>query len=487
MAVIRVDFDEVMRFGDLHRDISTSLKYTRSVFDRDAQHLDRIINEFGLPRVTNNPHFAGLSIQAAFDDADARALRVARGLMETSSRIFRQAQPVDSHFDWALNLSAAVSATFSSPESLAPLMAGLEFVGGKLVEKVVEAGAAAVLSPGVIFIAPAFLLVIGGLAFHEGWVQIHDAAGEVWEQIAGGLKLVSGGITFLVGTAGLVVLVAGGSVAALLAAPVVGAALAIAALAGVAALLIDHRDVFAHALGFDETAAERTGNKLLGAGSGSIPLGPTKGPTIIAEFPAPSGFGAGSRSHTPAQLLQHGPTVAILPESPPPASLVTTPAPTMEPPEPITPSPTPAGRTILEVQEKYDFWADSIQHEHPNFSDPTQSQYQCTGWANFRWHELGYDGIVHGNAGPQMLENVPTLLSSSPTLHAMAIRNGHVMIVEEIAGDGSWIRVSEMNTGSDWEVGRPEEFMDTDKLHRNPGGNFYEKDSLIQFAPFPLY
>lgn len=148
---------------------------------------------------------------------------------------------------------------------------------------------------------------------------------------------------------------------------------------------------------------------------------------------------------------------------------------------------TPPGRSWQEVRDRYDAWATG------RFAQGGVSHYQCTGWANFRWSELGYGGgAIGGNGGAMAANAGPT--SHAPSLHAMASYGagtaaspGHVMIVEEVSPDGSTIRVSEMNVGDqNWDVGTPEEFRDTKMFARGPDGVFRShRGEPIRFAAFP--
>ncbi len=154
---------------------------------------------------------------------------------------------------------------------------------------------------------------------------------------------------------------------------------------------------------------------------------------------------------------------------------------------------TPTNRDIADVQNRYDQWAASRPGGETRFGSGGESQYQCTGWANFRWHELGYDGPpIHGNGGA-MAANAPGDVSVQPSLHAMASYGsgvgtdyGHVMIVEEVSADGSRIRVSEMNVGDkNYEVGLPSEYRDSRWISRQPNGTFAAGSRTISFAPLP--
>lgn len=157
---------------------------------------------------------------------------------------------------------------------------------------------------------------------------------------------------------------------------------------------------------------------------------------------------------------------------------------------------TPAGRTIADVQTSYDEWA----AKHPGFGPGGESQYQCTGWANFRWAELGYDGPPITGHGGAMVDNAPGEPSSTPSLHAMASYKsgayGHVMIVEEVLNGGNQIRVSEMNTGLDrgtpgvWDdadlVATPDEYRDNHIYTRGADGIFRSwNGNPLSFAAFP--
>jgi surface antigen len=141
-------------------------------------------------------------------------------------------------------------------------------------------------------------------------------------------------------------------------------------------------------------------------------------------------------------------------------------------------------RDWREVQAKYDAWATG------QFAAGGESYYQCTAWANYRWHELGYTGpAISGNGGAMAANAGPT--SHQPSLHAMASYGvgsysapGHVMIVEELRADGA-IRVSEMNTDADPSVGHPNEYRDTRWITRDVDGNYYSsRRQIISFAPF---
>jgi surface antigen len=157
-----------------------------------------------------------------------------------------------------------------------------------------------------------------------------------------------------------------------------------------------------------------------------------------------------------------------------------------------TPAPSGGERTVTpqrdwrEVQRAYEAWATG------RFAEGGVSHYQCTGWANFRWHELGYTGPAIGGNGGAMASNAgPTTLE--PSLHAMASYGagtsadyGHVMIVEEVSGDGTRIRVSEMNVGDrNYEVGRPDEYRDTRWITRGADGVFRVNGKEVRFAAFP--
>lgn len=151
---------------------------------------------------------------------------------------------------------------------------------------------------------------------------------------------------------------------------------------------------------------------------------------------------------------------------------------------------TPANRSIADVQQKYDAWATG------RFAAGGESNYQCTGWANFRWAELGYKGSAIGGDGRSMAANAPGDVSGLPSLHAMASSGatstnsyGHVMIVEEVSADGSRIRVSEMNTGrdgSDALHASAREYYDQRWITRAADGTWKgSKGEPISFAALP--
>jgi uncharacterized protein YukE len=144
----------------------------------------------------------------------------------------------------------------------------------------------------------------------------------------------------------------------------------------------------------------------------------------------------------------------------------------------------PGGRAWQDVQKEYDAWATG------RFADPKESQYQCTGWANFRWQQLGYKGDISGHGGAMAGNAGPT--TSDPSLHAMASYRsgeyGHVMIVEEVTNGGNTIRVSEMNTGtdgSDANNAHPREYRDTRVYTRGVDNKFRSNGHELEFAAFP--
>lgn len=157
------------------------------------------------------------------------------------------------------------------------------------------------------------------------------------------------------------------------------------------------------------------------------------------------------------------------------------------------PAVTPGGRDWHDVQNGYDKWAASHPGGQTRFGPGGESQYQCTGWANYRWHELGYNGPPIGGNGGAMAGNAPGDTSTTPSLHAMASYGagtstspGHVMIVEEVSGDGKTIRVSEMNTDSNWNVANPNEYRDTRTFTMGADGKFHSsRGDVINFAAFP--
>ena len=126
-----------------------------------------------------------------------------------------------------------------------------------------------------------------------------------------------------------------------------------------------------------------------------------------------------------------------------------------------------------------------------------QSGYQCTAWAVYRWRELGFDGVFGTSAdgrmghGFQMAANNGGTPSTPPSLGAMASYGsgfGHVMIVEEVSAGGNHIRVSEMNSGTDPLVGRPDEYRSDRVFTRNADGTWMSGGrnyGMITFAALP--
>jgi len=135
-----------------------------------------------------------------------------------------------------------------------------------------------------------------------------------------------------------------------------------------------------------------------------------------------------------------------------------------------------------EVQQGYDAWAAGKSFAQPDY------QYQCTSWANYRWHELGYPGApIHGD-GWQMAQNAGPV-SAQPSLHAMASygdgrSDNHVMIVEEVDRDGT-VRFSEMNVNNQDGGGHPNEYRDNRVITPAADGKYYVGRNEIRFAAFP--
>jgi surface antigen/uncharacterized protein YukE len=137
-----------------------------------------------------------------------------------------------------------------------------------------------------------------------------------------------------------------------------------------------------------------------------------------------------------------------------------------------------SNRTWQQVQA--DYTRNSAAYGLGPYGPGGEYQYQCTAWANYRWKELGYTGNPISGNGYQMAANAGGTASTPPSLGAMASygdgkTHNHVMIVEEMSKTSSGaakIRVSEMNTGYDYNVGRPEEYMDTRWWDQNPDGTW---------------
>ena len=134
-------------------------------------------------------------------------------------------------------------------------------------------------------------------------------------------------------------------------------------------------------------------------------------------------------------------------------------------------------RSKEEIRDAYDRWATG------RFAAGGESNYQCTGWANFRWAELG-GPVVNGNGGA-MAVNAGGSVDTVPRVGAMLSYGpgtdadpGHVMIVEEVraSADGRLtVRVSEMNVGDqNWRVGTYDEYRDTKEYTQASDGRFYD-------------
>jgi surface antigen len=157
-------------------------------------------------------------------------------------------------------------------------------------------------------------------------------------------------------------------------------------------------------------------------------------------------------------------------------------------------------RTWQEVQRDYESRAAELGVPSSYQAGATdQSGYQCTAWAVYRWRELGFEGDFGLGAdgrmghGAAMASNNGGSTSTPPSLGAMASYGtgyGHVVIVEEVMDGGDRIRVSEMNTASDYELGRPEEYRSDRVLVRQADGTWADEAGgrnrgAITFASLP--
>ena len=448
MAKIQVDFDQVMHFGDLHRDLARALDGHRSAFNLDGNRLDQIINEFALPRSTSNPHFSGQTIAWSIQDGSDRARRVADSMLKTSTRIFSQANPiVDDHFDWGH--------VFNSANLAAPISALAEWAGGQLVDAIVVAGRYGVLAtPAFVVVAPVFFLVTGGLAVYEGAQQVLDVAADAWDRVSGGLKVLAGGASIVVGgVVGATLVMAGTGTAAataILLAPV----LAVAGVVGVVALGIDHRHEIGNLLGFGNTNIESSGSQLAAPPqTWTVRLAPGAGPTIIATFPdsslVPTGglailrSGPGVVLRGPSSAPSHG----VPADTPPQPVVVTLPPGSVGAPTGLLQPPSGGVEGYREAAGLYprDAWYTKGSPAN-GFSDRWgKAAWNCTSWVAYRRNQLSLS-VPDGNGGA-MGHNA----NASPTLGAVVSYGagtekdfGHVMLVEEILSPTEF-RVSEMN------------------------------------------
>ena len=167
---------------------------------------------------------------------------------------------------------------------------------------------------------------------------------------------------------------------------------------------------------------------------------------------------------------------------------------------PVTPTPVQGGelpgthRTWEQVQQDYAGNAKWLGSYGPGGA----YEYQCTAWANNRWHELGYTGPPIGGDGHQMAGNVGGSVDTVPHPGAMASTGGghnHVMIAEEITPDGNRIRFSEMNTGTgpagaalhdggeSWQTGEAQEFKGDSWFTKQSDGTWHRDGSRGSSMP----
>ncbi len=136
-----------------------------------------------------------------------------------------------------------------------------------------------------------------------------------------------------------------------------------------------------------------------------------------------------------------------------------------------------SNRTWQEVQRDYDanyakygLWADG----GPN----GENRYQCVSWAWYRMRELGYKGPQFSANGAGVAAGMHGTTATAPAPGAVMSYGtgfGHVVIAEEVVKlpDGRLrVRVSEMNTGNDPYVGRPEEYRADRWMEQNANGTW---------------
>ena len=163
---------------------------------------------------------------------------------------------------------------------------------------------------------------------------------------------------------------------------------------------------------------------------------------------------------------------------------------------PAQPAPSDAAlpgaeRSWQEVQRDYE--AKARGYGLGSYGPGGAYEYQCTAWANFRWRELGYTGPLVGGNGWEMAGRAPGEVSSAPAPGAMASygdgrSDNHVMVVERVHDGGSRILVSEMNTGSNWQVGEPHEYRTSTWTRQADGSWLSERGkrvASIRFAHLP--
>src|SRR6185369_5394515 len=106
-------------------------------------------------------------------------------------------------------------------------------------------------------------------------------------------------------------------------------------------------------------------------------------PALLACMEAIHGLAQSARNNATDQTSASGGNGSA------PGHTVIAPAPVQPgPTAPVGPGPGDVwaqGRDWHEVQGKYDAWATGY------WADPNKGQYQCTSWALYRWHELGYN------------------------------------------------------------------------------------------------
>jgi hypothetical protein len=258
MARIQVDFDEVMRFADLHGDIARSIDARRGVFRIDAARIDTIVVEYGLHRPASG--FPG-SLASAMAEADARAGRVAQTLLETSTRILRHAGSIsDDSFNW---LSAVWADGAIRDFSMELLESAGDFVADRARRGRVLGQS---VSPALKVLGPFLMGATGVLDIIDGAYGVVDATAEGWDRVASVVQVVSGSVFAVVGGTATALFIAGGAGAAALLLTAASPFVIAAAIIGLGAVIIEHRHRIARMVRpLVEGAREHGGDLLRGA------------------------------------------------------------------------------------------------------------------------------------------------------------------------------------------------------------------------------
>lgn len=191
MTIIKVDFDDVMRFGQAYRGLADSMQAHRSVLKFDTARIQGMLSRHGL-HPQGGGVLAGMTLTQAVAEVDADMDRSADYLRDCAATLFRHAGSgdLDQRFDWEdAVLDSWVEATVGiahNPFSDYALELGADKVLGLLT------GLSGIAALGLV---PGVPLVGGTLAVIDGLHDLLTDDGGLREQFGDILQILAGGFS----------------------------------------------------------------------------------------------------------------------------------------------------------------------------------------------------------------------------------------------------------------------------------------------------